>query len=462
VYPAEGPNRHSSSSPSSPEAERALDMPMPGQVSESGAPDATRLDAAVAAASAQYSRRNARSGEIAAAAARCLPGGNTRTSLWYDPFPLCMVRGEGSRLKDADGHEYVDFLGEFTAGIYGHSPHVVKDAIRAALEEGLNLSSQTRWESKLATIICARFASMQLVRFTNSGTEANLMALAAAVRVTGRRKILVFEGAYHGSVLSFLPAGSAARVPHEFICGRYNDIEGSRALVDEHRDGLAGILVEPMLGAGGCIPGTPEFLQSLRRSADDAGAILIFDEIQTARLSVGGRQKLLGIEPDLTTLGKFFGGGLAFGCFGGRRDIMDIFDPRRPDAVAHAGTFNNNTLTMAAGAAALTGLLTEGALDLLNQRGERLRESMLSMFRAAGAPFEVTGLGSLMSIHPKRPSDRAAALRKLLFFELLAAGIYTAARGSIALSLAITDEDTSRLLRALESFLDRNPAMLSR
>jgi glutamate-1-semialdehyde 2,1-aminomutase len=424
--------------------------------------DTARLEAAVAAASAEYSRRNARSGEIAAAAARCLPGGNTRTSLWYDPFPLCMVGGEDSRLTDADGHEYVDFLGEFTAGIYGHSPQIVKDAIKAALEEGLNLSSQTRWESKLAALICARFASMQLVRFTNSGTEANLMALAAALRVTGRRKILVFEGAYHGSVLNFLPGGSAARVPHEFVCGPYNDIEGSRALIDEHRTGLAGILVEPMLGAGGCIPGTPEFLQSLRRSADDSGAILIFDEIQTARLSVGGRQKLLGIEPDLTTIGKFFGGGLAFGCFGGRRDIMDIFDPRRPDAVAHPGTFNNNTLTMAAGAAAVTGLLTEGALDLLNQRGERLRESMLSMFRTAGAPFTVSGLGSIMNIHPQGPSDWAADLRKLLFFELAAMGIYIAARGLIALSLAITDQDTGRLLRAIERFLERIPALLPR
>ena len=341
---------------------------------------AARLESTVAAASARYSARNVRSMEIAAAAMRWLPGGNTRTSLFYEPFPLCMDRGEGSRITDADGHEYVDFLGEFTAGIYGHSPALVKDAIRTALEEGLNLSAHNRWEGRLAQLICARFASMQLVRFTNSGTEANLMALAVAKHATARPRILVFEGAYHGSVLSFLPGAAAARVPHDFLVARYNDLEGVRALVDRHRDSLAAILVEPMQGAAGCIPGEPAFLEYLRRAASESGAVLIFDEIQTARLSSGGRQELLGIAPDLTTIGKFFGGGLAFGCFGGRRDLMELLDPRRADALAHPGTFNNNTLTMAAGSAAVSGLLSAQALQRLNARGERLRESMLSMF----------------------------------------------------------------------------------
>jgi glutamate-1-semialdehyde 2,1-aminomutase len=416
---------------------------------------ARRLRAAVAAASGDYAKRNGRSKELAAEAARYLPGGNTRTSLWYDPFPLCMVRGAGSRVTDADGHEYIDFLGEFTAGIYGHSSEVVQGAINVALTEGLNLSAHNCWESRLAALICVRFASMQLVRFTNSGTEANLMALAAAKRATGRQKIIVFENAYHGSVLSFLPGSAAMRVPHEFIVARYNDVAGSLALIDGHRDSLAAILVEPMLGAAGCIPGTPEFLQSLRRAASDVGAVLIFDEIQTARLAVGGRQELLGIEPDLTTIGKFFGGGLAFGCFGGRREIMELFDPRRPEALAHPGTFNNNTLAMAAGTAAVSNLLTAEALERLNQRGDRLRESIRALFRSAAAPFTVTGLGSLMNIHPTGPGEWIADLRRLLFFELAAAGCYMAARGLIALSFPITDEDTSQLLLALEASVEK-------
>ena len=434
----------------------AMETPRRGHANTADRVIARRLRAAAAAVSADYARRNVRSRELAAEAARYLPGGNTRTSLWYDPFPLCMVRGTGSRVTDADGHEYIDFLGEFTAGIYGHSSEVVRDAINVAVADGLNLSSHNCWESRLAALICARFASMQLVRFTNSGTEANLMALAAAKQATGRAKIMVFQNAYHGSVLSFFPGSAAMRVPHEFILARYNDVAGSLALIEEHRDTLAAILVEPMLGAAGCIPGTAEFLHSLRRAASDVRAVLIFDEIQTARLAVGGRQELLGIEPDLTTIGKFFGGGLAFGCFGGRREIMELFDPRRPEALAHPGTFNNNTLAMAAGTAAVRRLLTAEALERLNQHGDRLRESIHALFRSAAAPFTVTGLGSLMSIHAMGPDEWVADLRRLLFLELVAAGCYTAARGLIALSFPITDEDTSQLLLALAAFLEKN------
>ena len=282
------------------------------------------------------------------------------------------------------------------------------------------------------------------------------MALAVAKHATGRRKILVFEGAYHGSVLSFSPGPAGARVPHDFLVARYNDLAGTRALVHQHRDSLAAILVEPMQGAAGCIPGEPLFLEYLRQATSESGAVLIFDEIQTARLSFGGRQELLGIAPDLTTIGKFFGGGLAFGCFGGRRDLMELLDPRRPGALAHAGTFNNNTLTMAAGIAAVSGLLGAEALQRLNSRGERLRETLLSVFSRNAAPFTVTGLGSLMNIHPVAPPRVAGDLRKLLFLELAAAGMYLAARGLIALSFAITEEDIARLVGALEGFLHRN------
>jgi glutamate-1-semialdehyde 2,1-aminomutase len=421
--------------------------------------DPASLQAALALQQAEYVRRNPRSAEIAAAAAAYLPGGNTRSSLWYDPFPLCMVRGEGSHLVDADGHEYVDFLGEFTAGIYGHSSPVVKQAIVSALQDGLNLSAHNLRESHLAAIISARFPSMQLLRFTNSGTEANLMALEAAKAFTKRTQTLVFEAAYHGCVLAFGP-GINRRRTDEFVIAPYNDESRTRAVIQSHRDTLAAILVEPMLGAGGCIPGNPQFLQSLRRGADETGAVLIFDEIQTARLSLGGRQQLLGLSPDLTTIGKFFGGGLAFGCFGGRRDIMELFDPRRPDALFHPGTFNNNTLTMAAGAAALSATLTAESLERLNDRGERLRQSMLLLFETWSVPFTVTGLGSIMNIHPLGPPAMIADLRRLLFFDLLGSGIYLASRGLIALSLAVTDEEIARLLGTLQVCLEKHQPLL--
>jgi glutamate-1-semialdehyde 2,1-aminomutase len=300
---------------------------------------------------------------------------------------------------------------------------------------------------------------MQLLRFTNSGTEANLMALEAAKAFTKRTQTLVFEGAYHGCVLAFGPTMNRRRTD-EFVIAPYNDESRTRAFIEAHRDTLAAILVEPMLGAGGCIPGTPEFLHSLRRAADETGAVLIFDEIQTARLSLGGRQQLLGLSPDLTTIGKFFGGGLAFGCFGGRRDIMELFDPRRPNALFHSGTFNNNTLTMAAGAAALSATLTAENLDRLNERGELLRQSILLLFENWAAPFTVTGLGSIMNIHPLGPPAMFADLRKLLFFDLLGSGIYLAARGLIALSIAVTDEEIAQLLRTLQACLEKHRPLL--
>lgn len=397
-----------------------------------------------------YAAANPESRRIYEEAAQFMPGGNTRSSLWHDPFPLCMTRGEGALLTDADGHQYTDFLGEFTAGIYGHSSPVVRRALVNAIDAGVNLSSHTMLEGKLAAEICRRFASVDLVRFTNSGTEANHVALSCARAWTKRETILVFAGGYHGSGLSFPSEGSAFHgVPYKFVIGRYNDSENAAALIEEHKPDLAAVLAEPMLGAGGCTPGAPEFLKTLRRETSRTGALLIFDEIQTARLSYGGRQSQIGIEPDLTTIGKFFGGGLPFGCVGGRREIMELFDPRQREALSHAGTFNNDTLTMAAGFAAVSELLTEEALRELNARGDFLRESLLAMFEEEKAPFTVTGLGSIMNIHSLSPGQEGIDLRHLLFFGLLQDGFYLAPRGLIALSFCITDEDIKRLLGAL-------------
>jgi len=414
------------------------------------------LGEAVAQARARYLARNPQSRARHEAAAASMPGGNTRTSLFHEPFPLCMATGTGCRLVDVDGHEYIDFLGEFTAGLFGHSPEPLKQAIRAALDDGINLSSHNALEGELAALIRARFASMALLRFTNSGTEANLMALAAAKAFTGRSKITVFRGGYHGGVLSFpLGATSRANVPHDFLIAPYNDLAGTRALLDANKGDVAAILVEPMQGAAGCVPGEEEFLRGLRTAADETGAMLIFDEVQTSRLAFGGRQSQLGITPDLTTIGKFFGGGLAFGCFGGRHDIMQQFDPRRPDALGHAGTFNNNTLTMAAGIAAVSKLLTAENLDAVNARGETLRADLNALFEARQAPYRVKGLGSLMNIHPTVavPGD-ADLLRKLLFFELNERGMYLAMRGLMALSFPIGDAETQALLAALDELLE--------
>lgn len=426
------------------------------------------LDTALADAMARFRARNPASEKLMLEASDVLPAGNTRSVLFHAPFPLYMARGEGCTLWDADGHRYLDALGEFTAGIYGHSNPLIQQAIVAALQDGLNLSSHTAREGALAHAIQRRFTCMALLRFTNSGTEANLMALAAATAHTGRRKVLVFNGAYHGGVLAFGGGGSPVNVPHDWLVARYNDLDDVRALVQTHGPDLAAILVEPMLGAGGCIPAEADFLHGLRALADGCGALLIVDEVMTSRLSPGGRQAQLGLTPDLTTLGKYFGGGLSFGAFGGRTDVMQRFDPRRADALGHAGTFNNNVLTMAAGLAGLTQVLTPEALAALNQRGERLRERLNGVFARHGVAMQFTGLGSVMQLQPlagtlRSADDLAGAddrVKALVFFDLLEHGIFLARRGLVALSLPFGDAQADAFVTALDAVVGTRRTLL--
>ncbi len=419
------------------------------------------LEDALKDAEARYAAANPRSRARHVEAARNLPGGNTRSILFYPPFPVTITRGEGARLFDLDGHEYLDFLGEYTAGLYGHSDPVIHAAVRQALADGILLGAPNRYEAELARLMCARFPSCELVRFCNSGTEANLNALSGARAATGRSHILLFEGAYHGGMLSFAHGPSSMSIPFPYVFARYNDLEGTRALIERHADELAAIIIEPMMGAGGCIPAEPGFLAGLREAATRHGIILIFDEVMTSRLSPGGLQAKLGIVPDLTTFGKYLGGGMSFGAFGGRGSIMQRFDPSRPDALPHSGTYNNNVLTMAAGVAGLSRVFTPAAATALTEKGEQFKARLNAIGQRHDAPVRVTGVGSILCMHFQRepirqPDDTLhtpAAARALFHLEMLARGFYVARRGFIALSLPLTERDCDAFASAFEDFL---------
>jgi glutamate-1-semialdehyde 2,1-aminomutase len=418
------------------------------------------IEAALAEAAELYRARNPKSLAQHQAACAAMPGGNTRTSIHVDPFPLTIRHAEGARLWDLDDHEYVDFLSEFTAGIYGHSHPTIRAAVERVLRDGLNFGANNRLEAEFAAAICARFPSIELVRLTNSGTEANLMAVLGARAITGRQKVLVFDGAYHGSVFYFRGGPSPINAPFDFLIGRYNDLDAVTALVAPHRGDLAAILLEPMIGSGGCIPAEPAFLRGLRDLADATGAVLIFDEVMTSRLAPGGLQEATGVLPDMTTLGKYVGGGMSFGAFGGRADIMAHFDPRRPQSLPHAGTFNNNVLTMAAGLAGLTEVYTPERARRLNDWGDRLRTRLNEV--VAGLPMQFTGRGSMLGVHmtaaPLRsPADAARGndkLRDLFYFDLTARGLWLAKRGFMALSIALEDADADRLVAAVADFTE--------
>jgi glutamate-1-semialdehyde 2,1-aminomutase len=426
------------------------------------------IDAALTEAKEAYVARNPKSFARHVEATAAMPGGNTRTVLFYPPFPLAMARAEGCRMWDMDGAEYVDFLGEYTAGLYGHSHPVIRAAIDRALDGGISMGAHNMLEAKFARAICGRFA-LERVRFTNSGTEANLLALTLARVFTKRSKLLAFDGAYHGAVFTFAGGGSPVNAPFPFVLAPYNDIAATVALIEQQGADLAAVILEPMIGSGGCIAASPEFLAALREATERVGALLILDEVMTSRLSPGGLQAIRGVQPDLTTFGKYIGGGMSFGAFGGRADIMDLFDPRRPDALPHAGTFNNNVLTMSAGLTGLTEIYTPEAARTLNARGDALRERLNALCRAADAPLQFTGIGSMIAVHAMRgpihsPADAAkgdAKLKELFFFDMLAHGIWLARRGMFALSLPIGDTECDTLAGAVEEFLASRRSLLA-
>jgi glutamate-1-semialdehyde 2,1-aminomutase len=418
------------------------------------------LAARLADAEARYVAANPESHRLHRERGRFMPGGNTRTTIHQPPFPLTIVHGDGARLIDADGHEYVDFLGEYTAGLYGHSNAVIVDAIRSALADGFVFGAPNRHEGLLAEAICERFSSIELVRFCNSGTEANLVALSLCLAVTRRAGVLVFGGAYHGGILLFADGISPLNPPYEWVVGEYNDADAAGRLVEEHARELAAVMVEPLQGAAGVIPADPTFLRALREATTAHGVLLVFDEVMTARLSRGGMQELLEIKPDLTTLAKFIGGGLPFGAFGGRADLMRRFDPSQPDALQHGGTFNNDVLTMAAGAAGLTQVLADSELLRLNELGDRLRERLNAFAAERGLSFCATGYGSLVGLHltsgpvrNERDVPEAKELRGLLHLHMLERGFSYGRRGFIALSLPLDHADIEGFAAAVEEFL---------
>jgi glutamate-1-semialdehyde 2,1-aminomutase len=267
---------------------------------------------------------------------------------------------------------------------------------------------------------------------------------------------MVFSGGYHGGVFFFGHGGSPLNVPFPFLVGRYNDAPGATDLIERHADELAAVIVEPLQGSGGVIPGEPEFLRALRDATAAHDVLLVFDEVMTSRLSPGGLQQVHGITPDLTTLGKYIGGGLAFGAFGGRADLMSRFDPSRAEALPHAGTFNDAVLTMAAGAAGLSRVYTAPEVARLNALGDRLRDRL----NALDGDFQATGYGSMVGLHfgsaPIRRAEdvpEAPELLALLHLYALEHGYSYARRGFVALSVPLTEADVDGFAGVVERFL---------
>ena len=404
-----------------------------------------------------YADRNIESRRLHERALEVMPGGNTRSLFYNKPFPLTFVAGEGSVLTDADGHEYVDLLGDYTAGLFGHSDGRAREAAMTALAINTSVGGIHPAEQSLARLMCERFG-LGLVRFTNSGTEANLMAITAARLVTGRSHILVMHGGYHGGLLYFGNGVAPWNAPYPTVVGRYNDLDACRQLIHTHADDLAAVLVEPLLGSAGCVPTTRSFLGGLLDAAHEVGAIAIFDEVMTSRLGPRGLSHEFDLQPDLKTFGKYIAGGFSFGSFGGQADIMNVFDLSKPGGVPHGGTFNNNVTSISAGVEVLSTMYTADIAAAFTARGDELRVNIADVLARHELDMCITGSGTMMSLHARAvtptdghtAADRDPVLQEQIFLGMLSRGYYIAQRGMLNLSLPVTDDQLSGFLGALD------------
>ena len=433
---------------------------------------------------ASYSAANPISAGLHKKASTFMPGGDTRNSIYWDPFPIYITSGDGTTLTDADGNQRTDFVNNMTTLILGHRPPEVTSALAEQISKGLSFPAPSPSVVRWAELMCERVPSLDKVRFVNTGTEATLNAIRAARAFTGKQKLVKCEGAYHGnhdaiqisvvppldeagkadspeSVAAF-PGISETAVDDIFIMP-FNDIVTAEKIIRKHADELAAVIVEPVNGQCGMVPAKPEFLEGLRRLTDDLGIVLIFDEVIAFRIAYGGAQDYYGVKPDLTCFGKVIGGGMPVGAFGGRDDIMSLWDPSGGGSIVqHAGTFNGNPMTAVAGVATLESL-TADKYEYLEHLGNMLRNKLRTLFAELEVPMSVTGVASLFALQftPTEVIDyRTYAtnnkeMLQTMFIGLLNEGFLMSNRCAGNVSTVHTEDDVDAFVLAVKNVLRR-------
>ena len=411
-----------------------------------------------------------------------LPGSDSRSPLFHPPYPVVLEEGDGCWLLDVDGNELLDFTGNHTSLVLGYKHPRVLDAVRRQLEKGTAFPGLTAPQIRLARSLCERVPSLERVRFTSSGTEATMNAVRAARAFTGRHKIAKIEGGYNGSwddvMVSTHPSGeqsgdvlrpvaapaSLGLTPasvDDVVVLPFNEAEAAARLIEQQGEHLAAVIVEPVLGSAGMIPAERGYLEMLREVTERLGILLILDEVVSFRVAYGGAEEHYGVTPDLSCLGKLIGGGFPLGVFGGRSDVMAMFDPSRGrPRIPHPGSYNANPISLVAGMTTLE-VLTGEAIRLLNLRGESLRRRIRAAFEDAGVSAQVTGLGSLFAIHLTSRPVRSyrdtigadADLRHRIFLGLFKEGALIDPRGVGCVSAAVGETEIDRFISALRAVL---------
>lgn len=411
-----------------------------------------------------------------------MPGGNSRVGVMFEPYPLYAASGRGCRVTDVEGVERIDFVNNWSSLIHGHGNPEVLAALAEQSQKLLAVGMPTEVEIELAELLTSRVPGVEQIRFSNSGSEGVLMALRAAKAFTGRPKIAKVEGAYHGNAdaieVSVAPspkawgdAAAPASVPategitegvlRDSIVLPFNDVEGTRALIDRHATELAAVVLDPVVSRMGFVQATPEYLRMVRDLTEHHGILLVFDEVFSFRVGYHGAQGAVGVTPDLTALGKIIGGGLPVGATGGRRDVMAVFDQTKPPLrVEHGGTYNANPMTMAAGLAAMRQMTPE-AYARLDALGERAREGLRAALRDHRLPGAVHGCNSMVALifndapftnYRELPlRRREAEMIYALHRFLLNHGVTIIPHGMLILSTAMTDDDIDEMLAAVRA-----------
>ena len=407
-------------------------------------------------------------------AKKVLPAGVSYAIRYFEPYPFYVAKAKGSKLYDVDGNTYIDFWLGHTALILGHSPPAVVKAVKRQIENGTHYGAAHELEIALAEQVAKMIPSAKMIRFTNSGTEANMYAIRLARAYTGRNKIAKFEGGWHGGYdalhVAVKPpldvpesAGLTRGALQDTIILPYNNIEGVREKLKNEE--VAAILIEPVLVVGGGICAEKEFLKEIRELCDEKGALLIVDEVITGfRLAPGGVEQYFGVKPDITVLGKILGGGFPIGAFCGPTEIMERVDSlryQRPQYSFHGGTFAANPITMTAGLATLK-ILEDGKLiNSLNKLGDKIREHLRKIFEAKGIDIQVAGTGSIFNVHftKEELKDVNAVFRadrkKLAEYHsrLIANGVFFLPTHNGTLSTAHTKADIEKLFSETEKYV---------
>ena len=420
----------------------------------------------------KYREKTKKSKNLTKRFSNVMPGGDTRTATFYSPYPIILADGNEDTIEDIDGNQYIDMLNNYTSLIHGHT---VKTNLNVLQDYNFAYCGPTIYQEALAAEICHRVKSVDLVRFTNSGSEATELAVQVARKFTKKRWIIKAEGGYHGTNEIARAGSPGNQVTSESLDNLgvklvpFNDLEALEKVLKDVSDNCAAVMLEPVMGAAGTILPLESYLQGVESLCKDYNVLFILDEVQMFRLSYGGAQEIWRLNPDLTAFGKIIGGGIPIGAVGGAEHVMSVLNPGNPESLHGSGTFNGNPLSMIMGKYCLD-TLTPEAIQAINDRAKYIALTIEKIINRLSLPAQVTLIGSVFNVHwttsqltnYRMAQTANTSLKQLFHLAMLLNGVYIAPRGMFNVSTALTKENADFVVKAFENVAYEFHKLISR